>query len=109
MQTGTYKTTDPNVRIRVVVDEEYPVDHPDYPFAPGVLEDLQRCYEEGDYYGVIVERRYVWTRMNEDGETVGITRFEWEEEDSILSCAGYENVAEEVAKGYFGITVTGRE
>lgn len=105
MTIGTYKTTDPNVRIRVVVDEEYPSENPDSPYAEGVLKALQKCYDEGDYYGVIVERRHKWQNM-ETGEIRG----DWEEEDSVWSCAGYgDKVAEAVAEEYFGITVTGRE
>lgn len=105
MPIGTYKTTDPNVRIRVVFDEDYPTENPAFPYAEGVLEALQKCHFEGDYYGVIVETRHKWQNM-ETGEI----REDWEDHDSIWSCAGYgDNVAEEVAKEYFGITVTGRE
>lgn len=108
MPIGTYKTTDPNVRIRVVQDEEYPTENPDFPYAPGVLDDLIQCYEEGDYYGVIVEKRHKWVNVNPETAEVR-EKFEWEEEDSVWTCAGYgDTVAETVAKGYFGITVTGR-
>lgn len=107
MQTGVYKTTDPNKRIRVVQDEEYPTENPAFPYDGGVLEELQKCYEEGDYYGVIVEERVIHVNVDEcTKEEWDIYR--WEEAYSIWSCAGYENVAEEVAREYFGITVTGR-
>lgn len=105
MQTGTYKTTNPNVRIRVVQDDDF---HDDPHYAEGVREALLEAYETGDVYGVIVEKRHKWENVNPETAKVR-ERFEWEEEESIWSCAGYENVAEEVAKGFFGITVTGRE
>ena len=107
MQTGTYKTTDPNVRIRVVFDEAYPTAEDGFWNTEDVLEELQKCYEEGNYYGVIVEKRYKWENVDEDTKEEWET-YEWVETDSIWSCAGYENVAEEVAKEYFGITVTGK-
>lgn len=103
MSTGIYTTTDPDTRIKVVFDDEPPTENPDFPYAPGVLDDLIECYEAGNYYGVTLLTRAV--SVDEE------TREGWEdwiEEDSIWGCAGYENVAEEVAKEYFGITVTGR-
>lgn len=108
MSIGTYKTTDPNVRIRVVFDEEYPTENPDFPYAEGVLEDLQKCYDDYDYFGVIVEKRHKWENVNPETAEVR-ERFEWEEEESVWSCAGYgDKVAETVAKEYFGLTVTGK-
>lgn len=103
MSTGIYSTTDPDTRIKVVFDDEYPTENPDFPFAPGVLDDLIQCYNEGNYYGVILEKATVWTH-----EKTGDKMRFWDEEDSIWSCAGYENVAEEVAKEFWNITVTGR-
>lgn len=101
MSTGIYTTTDPDTRIKVIFDDEYPTENPDFPFAPGVLDALIQCYEEGNYYGVILQKRVAGAGCS--------CQEEWEEEDSIWSCAGYENVAEEVAKEFWNITVTGRE
>lgn len=104
MSTGFYTTTDPNIRIRVEQDDDF-YDDPDY--APGVGEELLACHEAGDVYGVIVEKRYKVVRTDmENAETE--ERYEWDEEESIWSCAGYNDVAVEVAKEFFGITVTGR-
>ena len=109
MSTGIYTTIDPDTRIKVVFDEAYPTENPEFPYAPGVLDDLIQCYEEGDYYGVIVEKRHKWENVNPETAEVR-EKFEWEEEDSIWACAGYgDKVAETVAKEYFGITVTGRD
>lgn len=107
MSTGIYTTTDPDTRIKVVFDNEPPTENPEFPFAPGVLDDLIQSYEGGNYYGVIVEKRHKWENVNPETAEVQ-EKFEWEEEESIWSCAGYDNVAEEVAKEYWNITVTGR-
>lgn len=104
MSTGIYTTTDPDTRIKVVFDDEPPTEIPGFPFAPGVLDDLIQCYEEGNYYGVILEKATVWTH-----EKTGDKMRFWDKEDSIWGCAGYENVAEEVAKEFFNVTVTGRD
>ena len=103
MQTGIYTTTDPDTRIKVVFDDEYPTENPAFPYAPGVLDTLTECYEEGNYYEVILEKATVWTN-----EKTGDKRRFWYEEDSLWGCAGYENVAEEVAKEQWNVTVTGR-
>ena len=100
MSTGIYFTTDPNKRIRVEHDHEIPTENPSFPYAPGVLDDLIKCYEEGNYYGVIVEEREVW-----ENKTTGEIREDWSETDSIWSCAGYKDVAVGVAKEHFGLTV----
>lgn len=105
MSTGIYTTTDPNVRIRVVQDDDF---HDDPHYAEDVREALLEAYEAGDVYGVIVEKRHKWENVNPETAEVR-EKFEWEEEESIWSCASYENVAEEVAKEYWDITVTGRE
>ena len=103
MATGTYKTTDPNKRVRLIFDEIQPSDTPDFPYAEGVLEVLQKCYEEGNYYGAILLEREVWV-----SKTTGEEREEWEETYSIWGCAGYDNPAEYIAKEFFGETVTGK-
>lgn len=100
MTTGIYATTDPNKRIRVVFDEEFPTEVSDFPYAPGVLEDLIQCYEEGNYYGVIVEECEVW-----ENKATGVIWEDWNPVDSVYSCAGYDDVAVEVAKEFFGLTV----
>ena len=110
MSTGIYTTTDPDTRIKVVFDDEYPTENPEFPYAPGVLDALIQCYEEGNYYGVILQKRETWARFTEDEEgnvTLHDCEERWEDEDSIWSCAGYENVAEEVAKEFWNITITG--
>lgn len=117
MSTGIYTTTDPDTRIKVVFDEEYPTENPAFPYAPGVLDTLIECYEEGNYYGVILQKRETWARFTatQTGlESVSVTLFEpieerWVDEESIWACAGYENVAEEVAKEQWNVTVTGME
>lgn len=98
---GTYLTTDPNKRVKLVFDDIYPSENPAFPYAPGVLEDLQKCFEEGNYYGAILEEATVWTH-----EKTGDKMRFWDETDSIWGCAGYENPAEEIAKEFFGVTVT---
>lgn len=102
MTVGTYLTTDPNKRVKLFLDEVYPTEIPGYPYAEGVLEDLQKCYEEGNYYGAILLERETWVNSNTGEEREG-----WEEADSIWSCAGYENPAADIAKEFFGVTVTG--
>lgn len=109
MTTGTYKTTDPNKRVRLVFDGEHPTENPDYPYAEGVLEDLIQCYEEGNYYGAILIEREQWARITEDvngNVTMHDYREEWQETDSIWGCTGYENPATDIAKEFFGVTVT---
>lgn len=108
-QAGTYKTTDPEKRVKLVFDEEIPVEDPNYPYAEGVLEDLIQCYWSGNYYGAILLERDRWAKITEDenGDIVMHDHREgWEETDSIWSCAGYENPAVEIAKEFFGVTVT---
>ena len=100
MSTGIYQTTDPDKRIRVVFDDEFPTEDPSFPYAPGVLDDLIQCYEEGNYYGVIVEEREVW-----QNKATGVIWEDWKQVESIWSCAGYDDVAAEVAKEFFGLTV----
>lgn len=106
MTTGIYPTTDPNKRIRVVQDDDF-YDDPYY--AEGVREALLEAHEAGYVYGVIVEERETWARVKEnaDGSTSidGAQVEKWVEVDSIWSCAGYDDVAVEVAKEHFGLTV----
>ena len=101
MIAGIYETTDPNKRVKLVLDEVYPTENPGFPYAEGVLEDLQKCYEEGNYYGAILLERDVWV-----SKATGEEREEWEEHDSIWGCAGYDNPAEDIAKEFFSVTVT---
>lgn len=101
MAAGTYNTTDPNKRVKLVFDENQPYESPDFPFAEGVLDVLVECYESGNYYGAILLEREVWV-----SKTTGEEREEWEEHDSIWGCAGYDNPAEDIAKEFFGMTVT---
>lgn len=108
MTTGIYKTTDPDKRVKIVFDEEYPTENPDFPYAEGVLEDLIQCYEEGDYYGAILLKREVWRKVVEESGWYE-EREEWVEEDYIWGCAGYENPAVEIAKEFFNVEVTGKE
>lgn len=108
MATGIYTTTDPNVRVRVVQDNDFADDDG---FDPGVRADLIEAYDNGEAYGVIVEKREMWARVVEgvDGSpTLHDPRYEWVEDDSIWSCVGYEDVAKEVAQEFFGLTVTGK-
>lgn len=108
-QAGIYATTNPNIRIRAVQDDDF-YDDPNY--APEVREILLEAHEAGEVYGVIVEQRVKHETKTENLVTGEITQFAdedwWAESDSIWSCAGYENVAKEVAKYYFNIDVTER-
>lgn len=105
MTTGTYLTTDPNKRVKLVFDDIYPSENPDFPYAEGVLEDLQKCYEEGNYYGAILLELVTFVNVDEETKEEWET-YEWKDADSIWGCAGYENPAEEIAKEFFGVTVT---
>lgn len=96
---GTYATTDPDVRVHVLVDDISPT-HPDMDAYTTAL--LDRYHEAGEVYGVIVERKDTWTN-----ERTKETRVSWSELDAIWGCAGYADVARDVAKEYFGLTVTG--
>ena len=112
MTTGIYKTTDPDKRVKIVFDEEYPTESPDFPYAEGVLDDLRECYENGDYYGAILLEREQWARISNDDEgvmQVHEVEGRWVETDTIWGCAGYENPAVDIAKEFFNVEVTGKE
>ena len=101
MTVGTYLTSDPNKRVKLILDEVYPTEIPGFPYAEGVLEDLQKCYEEGNYYGAILLEREQWARITEDEDgnvTLHDYREVWEEADSIWSCAGYDDPAKDIAR-----------
>ena len=109
MTIGIYKTTDPDKRVKIVFDEEYPTEIPAFPYAEGVLDCLIECYENGDYYGAILLERQEWARFTEDSEgnvTLHDCEEHWEVTDSIWGCAGYENPAAEIAKEFFNVEVT---
>lgn len=109
MAAGTYKTTDPNKRVRLLFDEIPPCDSLDAPFADGVLADLMDCYDSGNYYGAILLERDRWVRVTEDldgTKTYHDHEDRWTEIESIWGCAGYDNPAEDIAKEFFGVTVT---
>ena len=109
MTTGIYKTTDPDKRVKIVFDEDYPTESPDFPYAEGVLDDLRERYENGDYYGAVLLEREQCARFTEDSEgneTLHGCEERWEETDSIWGCAGYENPAVDIAKEFFSVEIT---
>ena len=107
-QEGIYATDNPNVRVVVEQDNDF--------FDPGhdseVREELIKAHEAGDVYGVILEhkvRRVVERENLVTGEkSAPATSEVWEIVDSLWSCAGYEKVAEEVARDHFGVKVLGK-
>ncbi len=134
MTTGIYKTTDPNKRVRIVFDDNPPYEDPKYPYAEGVLEVLQECYEEGNSYGAILLERnqktpyqIAWGVLGDNAiqpndrrggnaiaslieQAIHLDRLQrgeaWEETDSIWGCAGYDDPAVEIAKEYFNVEIT---